>query len=284
MIGALLAFAVLWSGPIIAQGADSFDPGGYVQVELILFTRESQAQETNRTGVRPERLERQAARIFPADLVSIRDAHLAVLADTSWFENEWALLAPKLINLSEEDLARGLLPVVEEETLDEIVKQVEIVPEAADEAASTHRVELEVLQEPDELPLWLRYRNWHTHLIANCFAQIAEQERKLATALRAIDRSSQLKVIMHGAWIQPIGARPQAVLLHGGEEGEVGVLRLKRQAFVQAEVQMWRPLDEGYAELHQTRPMRLARAYYFDHPMVGVILRVDPLSVPLEFR
>lgn len=284
MRGALLALAFLWSGPITAQDADGFDPGGYVQVELILFTRESQAQGANRTGVPPERLQRQAPRRFPAGIVGVRDAHLAVRADTSWFDNEWALLEPQLIDLSEEELVLGLLPVVEEDVLEEIFEEGEIVPEAAEAVASTQPGELEALQEAEEIPLWLRYRNWYTDLIANCFTQIAEEERKLAAALRAIDRSSELTVIMHGAWIQPIGARPQAVLLHGGEEGEVGVLNLRRQAFVQAEVRMWHPLAEGYAELRQTRPMRLARAYYFDHPMIGVILRVDPISVPLEFR
>ena len=314
----LVALVLFFSGPLVAQVADTFDPGAYVQVELILFTRELEGQGTNRTGVRPERLEKHEQRRFPLELLSVRDAELSVSPDISWFEDEWALIEPRLIDLSEEELALGLLPVVEEETQEvgeqalfdeeatgdvEVVSDVTIVDalpmgeqedlqedpqedpqeEMSDEALSTDPEELEEVQEPEELPLWLRYRNWYTSLISNCFAQIEEEEWKLAAALRSIKRSSGMRVIMHAAWIQPIGPRPQAVLLHGGEEGELGILNLRRQAFVQAEVSMWRPFAQGYAELHESRPMRLARAYYFDHPLIGAILRVDPIRVPPEF-
>ena len=311
----LVALVLFFSGPLVAQVADTFDPGAYVQVELILFTRELEGQGTNRTGVRPERLEKHEQRKFPLELISVRDAKLSLSRDVSWFGDEWALIEPRLISLSEEELALGLLPVVEEqETQDapeqavfdeqatgdgEIVSDVTMVDavplgeqedqledpheEVSDEAPSVDPEELEEVQEPEEVPLWLRYRNWYTSLISNCFAQIEEEEWKLAAALHSIERSSGMRVIMHAAWIQPIGPKPQAVLLHGGEEGEVGVLSLRRQAFVQAEVNMWRPLAQGYAELHESRPMRLARAYYFDHPLIGAILRVDPIRVPPEF-
>ena len=307
----LVALVLFFSGPLVAQVADTFDPGAYVQVELILFTRELEGQGTNRTGVRPERLEKHAQRKFPLELISVRDAELSVTPDISWFEDEWALIEPRLISRRAEELALGLLPVVEEQESQDVGQQavfdeeatgdVEVVSdvtmvdalptgeqedprdEVPDETLSTDPEQLEEVEEPEELPLWLRYRNWYTSLISNCFAQIEEEEWKLAAALRSIQRSSGTRVIMHAAWIQPIGPRPQAVLLHGGEEGELGILSLRRQAFVQAEVSMWRPLAQGYAELHESRPMRLARAYYFDHPLIGAILRVDPIRVPPEF-
>ncbi len=307
----LVALVLFFSGPLVAQVVDSFDPGAYVQVELILFTRELEGQGTNRTGVRPERLEKHAPRKLPLELISVRDAELSASADVSWFENEWALIEPRLIDLSEEELASGLLPVAAEQETQVVAEQAVFDEEAkadgdvasdvpmvhgeplgeqenqqeevSDQALSSDSGDLDEVQEPEELPLWLRYRNWYTSLLSNCFAQIEEHEWKLASAMRAIKRSSEMRVIMHAAWIQPIGAEPRAVLLHGGEEGEVGVLRLRRQAFVQAEVSMWRPLAEGYAELHESRPMRLARAYYFDHPLIGAILRVDPIRVPPEF-
>lgn len=246
------------------------------------------------------------------DLVSVRDASLGKSQDTSWFENEWMLIEPRLTDLTAEELALGLLLKVEEPVLQDVGEQAvadhkeEAARETQTEAESSDPLSLEEqgneqadtsgealvtdvepgeeTLEPEEPPLWLRYRNWYTDLLSNCFAQIDREQWRLATALRAVERSSELRVIMHAAWIQPIGGKPQAVLLHGGDEGEVGVLRLARRTFVQAEVNMWRPLASGYAQLHEARAMRLARAYYFDHPLMGVILRVDPLRVPAEFR
>lgn len=311
----LLALALLCSGSLLAQVVESFDPGAYVQVELILFTRASQGQGTNRTGVQPERLGKQVPRRFPLELLSVRGVMLDQSQDISWFENEWALIEPQLIDLSEEELALGLLQMVEKSVLEvagegtvtdegRFVHEEPFVDEEAASVDSSPVDELTTLgnQEtkaapsgdseealespmaPEEIPLWQRYRKWYTELIGNTFSQLEAGEWKLRAALEAITSASDLQVIMHGAWIQPIGARPQAILLHGGEAGEVGVLRLRRGAFVQAEVLMWRPLAHSYAELNESRPMRLARAYYFDHPLMGLILRVDPIEVPREFR
>ena len=278
MIAALLALAFFCSVPLIAQGADTFDPGAYVQVELILFTRTWEGQGTNRTGVRPEDLDKYAPRRFPPGLLSVRGAMLDQSQDVSWFENEWALIEPQLLGPGESELA--LVPL-KAQVPTFVAPPREEMPE---EAPPPHPEAPMVAQTPEELSLWQRYRNWYTKLISNSFSQLEKNEWKLRAALGSVMNASDMKVIMHGVWRQPIGVHPQAILLHGGEIGEVGVLRLKRQAFVQAEVLMWRPLAQGYAELHESRPMRLARVYYFDHPLMGLILRVDPIKVPAEFR
>lgn len=299
----LILLMFLVSGPLVAQVSGSFDPHAYVQVELILFTRESDVAGTNRTGVQPERLEKHFPRAFPLGLVSIRDATLSEPWDVSWFENEWAEIEPRLIELSEAEFALGLeerTELIEAPAAQDASEQgisdekatndrrvvsdaAETTPMGADEGLSSELEGMDDVPAPEAMPLWQRYRIWYTNLLSNCFAHIAENEWKLGAALRAIERSSGIKVIMHAAWIQPIGRKQQAVLLAGGEAGEVGVLRLRREAFVQAEVSMWRPLAEGYAQLHESRPMRLAHAYYFDHPLIGAILRVDPIRVPPEF-
>jgi len=106
----------------------------------------------------------------------------------------------------------------------------------------------------------------------------------LSRALAALERSNAHRVLMHGAWIQPVSVQPRPVLLSGGGRGEVGFLSVTREGFFKAEVRIWRPLGAGYAELHEVRPMRGRRAYYFDHPLMGVVLRIDPIRVPSEFR
>ncbi len=263
----ILAMALLPSMSVAlpdrdVQGFDDFDPDAYVQVEVILFTREADAQGTNRTGVGHEDLRIDVPRRFPPGLVSIRDASVLHSPDTSWFVDEWARIEPHLVAPSEQELQSDVQDMPRVQTRPQ--PQVEVTSQAE--------------------PLWEAYRSWYSNLLGNCFVQMDADKWNLAAALRRIERERQLRVIMHAAWVQPVAAQPYPVLLHGGQEEEVGILGISRQDFVRAEVSMWRPLTNGYAELAITRPMRLSRAYYFDHPMMGVILRVDPVDMPPEFR
>ena len=280
--------------PSFAVEADGFDPGAYVQIEVILFATQAPEGATNRTGVRPEVLQRTRARAFPTGLVSIANAHLKKAPDASWFDREWSLIAPGLldempappapigddveveVNLDAADEARLQAELEEEEKEadeDDMAEVAGVVAETAGTAV--------IAETP---PLWQRYRAWYMDLMANCYSQVEQDNWRLSRALAALERSSAHRVLMHGAWIQPISPRPRPVLLSGGEAGEVGVLSLTRTGFIEADVRFWRPLASGYAELFEVRPMRSRRAYYFDHPMMGVIVRVDPIRVPSEFR
>lgn len=240
-----------------AQVADRFNPDAYVQVEVILFTTEAVEGATNRTGVLGESLELDLPRRFPAGLASIGQARFANDRDVSWFEDEWSLIAPGLLD--------------------------EMPPEHIEAESVLEEPDLQIEQPPEEPSLWQRYQAWYTALLANCYSQLAPDEWRLAQALASLERSGAHRVLMHGAWIQPISARPRPVLLAGGESGEVGVLSLTRTGFVSADVRFWRPLGHGYAELREVRPMRTRRAYYFDHPLMGLVVRVDPIRVPQEF-
>ena len=272
----------------LAQGSAEFNPDAYVQVEVIVFTIEASAGASNRTGVRPEVLERNDPRVFPSGLVSIKQAFMRESWDASWFDDEWSILAPNL----QDEWPLTELPVeveiaVESETALEAGESATAV-ETAETVETTEPTEsTESAEPPPEPSLWERYRDWYTDLMANCFSQLDREDWHLARALASLERSNVHRVLMHGAWIQPISARARPVLLSSGDAGdagEVGVLSLTRSGFVSAEVHLWRPLGEGYAELHDLRPMRTRRAYYFDHPLMGIIVRVDPIRVPSEFR
>ena len=304
------------SVPLEAQESGSFDPGAYVQVELILFTTETDLDASNRTGVLPELLERTDPRHFPLDLIAIQGASLTTALDTSWLEAEWALIEPGLMELDADQLARGLRWFLENS--DEVSEQEEdsetlwlavptepseVLADAeglqgeqasalsqdsllADSNAETGPLSpaSEQLEALKEVPLWERYRIWYNELLSNCFSQLEESEWRLEAASNSLRSDAQFRVLMHSAWIQPIGRRPSHVLLHGGSSAEVGVLSLRRLAFVETEIKMWRPLGQGYAELEKTRPLRLGRNYYLDHPLMGAVIRVDPIRVPAEFR
>lgn len=310
---ALLILSMPFS--LVAQDSASFDPDAYVQVEVIVFTTETDPVAANRTGVLPELLVRSEPRRFAADLLGIDGASLGQAPDTSWFESEWAELEARLVELDEVQLVRGIrwilqqpdelyeaeplpaaqpidLPIaiveptgnadnggesVEADMLEEAVIDGE---DAQDEADSHSEEE----QAPEELPLWERYRLWQSDLLRNCYRQLDASEWRLEKAGNALRRDPAYSVIMQAAWIQPIGPRANHVLLEGGADDEFGMLSLKRVAFVEAEINLWRPLEEGYAALEESRPLRLRRNYYLDHPMMGAVIRVDPIRVPAEFQ
>jgi len=245
----------------LAQVADGFDPDAYAQVEVIFFSTETASDATNRTGVRAEMLALDRPRTFPRRLLSIENSQLTKDWDASWFEDEWSLVAPRLLDA----LPQPELP-------EEVVEsEMPFVPDG-------------ILESPQEPTLWQRYRAWYTDLMANCFVQRHRDDWHLSRALAALERSNAHRVLMHGAWIQPVSVQPRPILLSGGGRGEVGFLSVTREGFFKAEVRIWRPLGAGYAELHEVRPMRGRRAYYFDHPLMGVVLRIDPIRVPSEFR
>ena len=275
-------FGLCASAAGVAQVSDSFDPDAYVQVEVILFTTEATAGATNRTGVRAELLEIDQPRAFPSNILSIENSRLTKAWDASWFEGEWSGIAPHLLDAfpepevpEEAEEAEGPLePVERVEPVEPVELDLPIVQTASDFVP-------EIPQEPT---LWERYQAWYTDLIANCFAQRDREDYRLGRALAGLERSSSHRVLMHGAWVQPVSARARPILLTGGDALEVGFLSVTREGFFAAEVRFWRPLGTGYAELHEVRPMRSRRAYYFDHPLMGVVLRIDPIRVPSEFR
>ncbi len=258
---ALLSLVAVGLSQVQAQANDGFDPNAYVQVEVIFFSTEAAAGATNRTGVRAEMLELDGLRMFPRRLLSIENARLAKDWNTSWFEDEWSLIAPRLRDVFPQ-------PVLPEEAVE---PERRTIPDAIPEV-------------PQDPTLWQRYQAWYNDVLASCFAQRDRAEWHLARALAALERSSAHQVLMHGAWIQPVSTQRRPIMLSGGERGEVGFLSVTRQGFFEAEVRVWRPLGDGHAELHELRAMRSRRANYFDHPLMGVVLRVDPIRVPSEFR
>lgn len=294
---------------LAAQESGSFDADNYLQVEVIVFTNETDLNATNRTLVLPELLVETEPRRFPPDLLGIEGASLGQAADASPLEDDWARVEASLIALDEAQLSRGIRRILEQPDDSLEVDTEPFIAEQgqsdADHAGSAGAVQSgleapvagEALSEaaesdsgvqdaavPETPSLWERYRIWHGELVRNCYRQVDVAERRFEAARRALQRDPAHSVIMHGAWIQPIGTSANHVLLDGGVDAELGVLSLKRLAFVEAQISLWRPLAEGYAVLEESRPLRLGRNYYLDHPMMGVVLRVDRIRVPPEFQ
>ncbi len=123
------------------------------------------------------------------------------------------------------------------------------------------------------------------------FARLPESELRLAGAARRIDSREGFRVDWHAAWEQPGLDRSSAQ----GIALPQGTLRVYLSRFLHAEVRLQRPApprpapataerpdtDAAFWVLDTSRRMRSAEQHYLDHPVMGVIIRVDPVE-PVE--
>ena len=107
----------------------------------------------------------------------------------------------------------------------------------------------------------------------------------------AIARAAGLHLVWHGAWIQPVPDRDRdpnlPMLLQVGEQlGDVyqveGFVGVTRGRFLHFDVGLWLhdPVTGGYVSLEESRRLRSGELNYFDHPRLGMLVRIDPLELP----
>ena len=122
-------------------------------------------------------------------------------------------------------------------------------------------------------------------------------------------RVSSMQVIRHGKWIQAVPERsqPQAILVQvgdsvaGGPHRVEGLLSVTLQRFLHVDVQLWlheaprwpapftgAPFAVGdnttYQILEESRRMRSKELHHLDHPLFGLLVRIDPVEVPPELE
>ena len=110
-------------------------------------------------------------------------------------------------------------------------------------------------------------------------------EHRLATAARRLAEAAGYRVHWHAAWEQPglPADAAQAVAIRPGGSAPSGTVRLYRSRYLHFEVSLAQRLADGGAEarywvLEASRRMRSGETHYIDHPALGVIVRVDPLT------
>ncbi len=150
---------------------------------------------------------------------------------------------------------------------------------------------------------------------------LPEDRLQLNREAARIERRGLGRILFHGRWLQSVPPRenPLPVLVVGGESfdlntstastpelmGTVGVtlgrylhfnadlyfhapglgLRPVAAALDPAGVPVIRaapPVAQGYMRLSQSRRMRSTELHYLDHPKLGLVVRIDPLSFPEE--
>ena len=97
-------------------------------------------------------------------------------------------------------------------------------------------------------------------------------------------------MVFHGRWQQPVPARdaPQRILLPVQTinlsaqftrlNGHIGIT-LGR--YLHANTKLWLqpdPATNAYAELNESRRMRSNELHYIDHPLIGVLINIEPID------
>lgn len=120
------------------------------------------------------------------------------------------------------------------------------------------------------------------------FRQIRSQDLRLSDSVKRLKRSGNYEVLGHLAWQQKVPERGQPqpiyVKLNNGQlQGELDVT-LGR--YLHTSARLWFTPDVTavgrgqYAQMTQSRRMRSATLHYFDHPLFGMIVRIDKVEYP----
>lgn len=129
--------------------------------------------------------------------------------------------------------------------------------------------------------------------------RLRSDEMSLGGTQRVVSRSVAYKVLDHAGWIQlvseEIPSKPIRIQIDGLESQVTGTLTFRRSRFLHLDVDLTLIEPQGadvyrtYASerpdgilyrLHQTRRIRSEEINYFDHPRLGILIKVLPLTPP----
>jgi hypothetical protein len=125
---------------------------------------------------------------------------------------------------------------------------------------------------------------------SNSWQWLTDERLTLEEQRRNIALAPELNVVFHGRWQQPVPPRdaPQRILLPVQNlqlstqfmrlNGHIGIT-LGR--YLHANTKLWLqpdPSSNQYALLHESRRMRSGELHYIDHPMMGVLINIEPIK------
>jgi len=108
-----------------------------------------------------------------------------------------------------------------------------------------------------------------------------------------LQRDPAYRVVLQAAWIQPVPDRdrPLPLLIQTGDRfGNAwrieGTLVVTLGRYLHVATRLWYRPDQtaaqtdGYEEMREQRRMRSGELHYFDHPKFGMLMRIDPVTMP----
>lgn len=127
---------------------------------------------------------------------------------------------------------------------------------------------------------------------ANNFVQPASRE-DLNDSAQRLRNSAGYRVLTHSAWLQPALSRSRAKPIAINGERLEGQVRIHVATYLHADLDLWL-LDSQSSSvsadgelqnprnpnLKELRRLRSRQVHYFDHPRLGALLRMEPVSTP----
>jgi hypothetical protein len=120
------------------------------------------------------------------------------------------------------------------------------------------------------------------------FRQIRSQDLRLSDSVRRLRRNGNYAILGHLAWQQRVPERgqPQPIYVNLNNGQLQGELDVTLGRYLHTSARLWFTpdaiaVDRGqYAQMTQSRRMRSATLHYFDHPLFGMIVRIDKVEYP----
>ena len=120
------------------------------------------------------------------------------------------------------------------------------------------------------------------------FRQRSPQDLGLVNSVRRLRRSGEYEILGHLSWQQhvPERGRPQPIYVNLNDGQLQGELAVTLGRYLHTSARLWFTPDNlasdagQYAQMVQSRRMRSATLHYFDHPLFGMIVRIDKVEHP----
>jgi hypothetical protein len=134
----------------------------------------------------------------------------------------------------------------------------------------------------------------------NQYRMRPEARLTLSAQARRLEASGDFQILEHIGWHQRVPARnaPQRIYIHKDNELQ-GYLSVTLGRYLHTAATLWldpvgftispsftsdgtgpSDLQRPYAELKQSRRMRSGELHYFDHPLFGLLVRIDKVTHP----
>ena len=119
------------------------------------------------------------------------------------------------------------------------------------------------------------------------YRRLAPAAHRLGLAARRLAARSGFNVLWHAAWEQaglgPAQAPAVALPATLRRDGLSGFVRVYRQRFLHVEAELrYRQADGIHWSMSQSRRMRSGRQHYLDHPVLGVLVRIDEVDATAD--
>ena len=128
----------------------------------------------------------------------------------------------------------------------------------------------------------------------NAFRQVPDEQLALRDLVRRLENSGEFEVLRQLAWQQPVPERgnPQPIYVNLGNGELQGHLAVTLGRYLHTQATLWleptptAPTSDlaGYARLDQSQRMRSGELHYFDHPLFGLLVRIDKVSPPAKLQ